>query len=188
VFSALHLSNFDLGGRAMARAGFRAQVLTVPDPTDAYRTQNELRRAVGFDVTPISLESLRVARHRLEAGGTVLTGIDRPVPEARRTYRFFGRPAHVPDVHVRLASITGRPLVLIWATMSPEGVYALDCEEVPLTASLGIRDREADVEAVLARAAAKIAAHATQWAMPHAMWPEAASALAAADLSVARDA
>ena len=173
VFAALHLSNFDLGGRALARHGFRAQLLGVPDPTDAYRVQNELRREVGLDVTPISMQSLRTAQKRLEGGGAVLTGIDRPVPGSSRTYRFFGRQAHLPSVHVRLASRAQVPLVLAWAVMDEDGRYDVRCAEVPLSGKRGTEAERSDTEAVLARAAEEVAKRPTQWAMPHAVWPEA---------------
>lgn len=186
VFAAPHLSNFDLAGRALARIGFRAQVLSVPDPTDAYRVQNELRREAGLDVTPISAHSLKSARTRLEAGGAVLTGIDRPLADSRRRYRFFGRPAPLPDVHVRLAAHAGAPLVLLWVTMSPTGVYTIDCTEVPLASTGTTKDLVVDVEAVLARAEDEIAERPTQWAMPHAVWPDAAASLESAEPDAVR--
>ena len=184
VFAALHLSNFDLGGRALAQHGFRAQVLSVPDPTDAYRVQNELRREAGLDVTPISIQSLRTAQGRLEGGGAVLTGIDRPIPESTRTYRFFGRPAHVPSVHVRLASRAHVPLVLTWAVMREDGRYEVRCTEVRLSGQHGTEAQRSDTETVLARAAEEIARHPRQWAMAHPIWPEAIEELAALERQV----
>jgi len=177
VFAVVHLSNFDLGGRALARLGLRAQVLSVPDPTDAYRVQNELRREVGLDMTPISSDALRAAYRRLEGGGAVLTGIDRPLPQASRAYEFFGRPALLPDVHVRLATRADVPLVLMWLIMEPSGEYVVDCVEIPLGDGRGVEAYRRGVQAVLGRAAEVIAAHPTQWAMPHPVWPGAVTEL-----------
>ena len=173
VFAAVHLSNFDLGGLALARRGLRAQVLSVPDPTDAYRAQNDLRRRAGLDITPISAQALKTARRRLEGGGAVLTGIDRPVPGSSRAFAFFGRPAHLPDVHVRLAGRTSAPLVLLWAVMGPDGRYAVECDRIALGPAGGVQTDRHNAEAVLARAEREIALRPTQWAMPHPVWPDA---------------
>lgn len=179
VFAGPHLSNFDLAGRALAAAGWRPQVLSVPAPTGQYRDQNDSRRALGIEITPISLGSLRAAEERLMAGGCVYTGIDRPVPESRVRPRFFGREASLPTVHVKLAASTGAPLVVLCVHRADDGVYQVEMECVdvmPGRAAVG-----ANAEAALAVAERAIRARPEQWAMPHAVWPEAAAALAAAE-------
>ncbi|MDH4139274.1 MAG: lysophospholipid acyltransferase family protein [Coriobacteriia bacterium] len=173
VVGAPHMSNFDFAGRALARAGFRAQVLSVPDPTDAYRAQNEARQRVGLEITPISPEALRLALKRLEGGGAVLTGVDRPLEDGGRELTFFGRPARLPDVHVRLASRVGVPFVLVWVTMAEDGAYDVWAEEVALSGGRGDEAVRRDAEKVLARAERVIAERPEQWAMPHPVWPEA---------------
>jgi lauroyl/myristoyl acyltransferase len=180
VFAALHLSNFDLAGRALGLGGLRAQVLSVPAPTDAYQMQNDLRRAVGLDITPISMVSLRTAAERLAAGGSVLTGVDRPLPQAKRAVSFFCRPALLPDVHIRLAERSGAPLVAIWVHADGEG-YAVEVREVPLAPASDAETTVANVERVLAVAEEVITARPTEWAMPHTVWPEAAAELDAAE-------
>lgn len=173
VFVGAHMSNFDLVGVAFAALGMRAQVLTVPDPTGGYQRQNDMRRQLGLDVTPVSVESLRMAERRLARGGSVVTGVDRPVPGSRFRPRFFGRPAPLPVLHVRLAASAGAPLVFVRIRMGDDGVYRVSAHgPVPLRAD---RAREAildDAEVVLAVAEAAIADAPEQWAMPHAVWPE----------------
>jgi KDO2-lipid IV(A) lauroyltransferase len=173
VFAAPHLSNFDLGGRALALHGLRAQVLSVPAPTDAYLAQNEMRRAVGLDVTPISVASMRQAVRRLAEGGTVLTGVDRPTPNGQREMRFFGRPARLPYVHIRLAERSGAPLFAIWVQARAGGGYLIDGTPVPLAEVTGPETTGENARRVLAVIEDVISEHPEQWAMPHAVWPEA---------------
>lgn len=173
VIGAPHLANFDLAGRALALEGFRAQVLSVPDPNDAYRAQNEARRKAGLEVTPVSPASLRQAFRRLTEGGAVLTGVDRPLAEGGAMLRFFGRKARLPDVHVRLAGRTGAPFVFLWVLLAEDGAYCVECEEVRLSGGREAKEVEADCEAVLALAEREIARSPGQWAMPHPVWPEA---------------
>ena len=80
LFLGIHLSNFDLGILALGARGLSIQVLSLADPTPGFRFQNRLRATAGFEITPITPESLRAAVRRLKGGGTVSTGLDRPVP------------------------------------------------------------------------------------------------------------
>jgi KDO2-lipid IV(A) lauroyltransferase len=178
VFAAPHISNFDLAGRAMALSGLRAQVLSVPAPTDAYEVQNESRRAAGLDMTPISVASLRKAAERLENGGSVLTGVDRPLPNGKHPLQFFGRPALLPDVHVRLAERFSAPLVFIWAQSRPGG-YEIDARLVELQPPSGPAGTVANAERVLSVVEGVIAERPTEWAMPHVVWPDALAELTA---------
>ena len=177
VFAVPHLSSFDLAARALALKGLQAQVLSVPAPTDAYQVQNELRRAAGLDMTPISVASLRQAAERLEAGGSVLTGIDRPI-QSRRPLRFFGRPALLPDVHIRLAERSGAPLVLIWVRSAREdNRYVIDALPITLEPGVNAEVTVLNAERVLSAAEKIIAERPTEWAMPHTVWPQAAAEL-----------
>jgi KDO2-lipid IV(A) lauroyltransferase len=174
VFAVPHMSNFDLAGRALALRGLRAQVLSVPQPSDAYRHQNDLRKRVGLDITPISTGSLRQAAARLAEGGSVLTGVDRPLAQVKRQLTFFGRPARLPDVHVRLAAHSGAALVAIWATEGrDEGTYEVDGAPVELTGGRGPGSVVEDAERVLSVMERVIGAQPSQWAMPHPVWPDA---------------
>lgn len=181
VLAAGHLSNFELVGRALGLRGIRAQVLSVPDPTDAYREQNEERRDLGFEVTPLSLASIRAAENRLRSGGIVITGVDRPAPGVKRRPRFFGRESELPVVHARLAMHTGAHLVAFVPRLRDDGVYELDCEPVELAPGTGDAATIASAQAVLAVMERAIRAHPEQWAMPHAVWPEAIAELTAAE-------
>ncbi len=168
VVAGCHLGNFDLVGRALAYAGWRVQVLSVPDPNDAYRAQNELRERAGLEMTPVSLEALKRAARRLAEGGSVVTGLDRPLPEAAERVRFFGEEAPLPLLHVRLAMRAKVPVVVAGAPRGEDGRYRLVISD-PI--EMVGNDPMENAERVLASAERFIAAAPRQWAMPHAVWP-----------------
>lgn len=183
-----HMSAFDLVGAALGARGVDWLILSAPDPTDQYRTQNEARRREGFDIRPISLASLRGAERLLASGGTVLTGVDRPVPESRDEFEFFGREARLPSVHTRLAARTGADAVLITIHRQGPGRYVLDAERIVPGSAQGQDDSQSPTAActasardVLSRVEAAIRRHPTEWAMPHPVWPEAIEELASVE-------
>jgi lauroyl/myristoyl acyltransferase len=147
-------------------------VLSVPDPTDAYRHQNDLRRQVGLDITPISGTTLRDAARRLDNGGSVLTGVDRALARGKRPLTFFGRPTLLPDVHVRLAVHSGAPLFAIWVTGSGPGSYEVDGAEIELLPGRDSDRTVENAERVLALAEKVTAGRPSEWAMPHPVWPD----------------
>ncbi|MDZ4167949.1 MAG: lysophospholipid acyltransferase family protein [Coriobacteriia bacterium] len=175
VYVGVHLGNFDLLGRVLGRSGWRMQVLSVPDPNGGYQWQNDMRDEVGFDVTPVSLESLRAAARRLEAGGSVLTGLDRPLPESDKLRpRFFGHEAPLPLLHVRLAMRARVPVIAFTAPRMPDGRYRLLASgPIPMEGDRVTPEALlANAERCLEPAERWIAEYPRQWAMPHAVWPD----------------
>lgn len=174
VYVGIHMGNFDLVGRALGRAGWRMQVLSVPDPGGSYQWQNEVREQAGFQVTPVSVGALKEAARRLENGGSVLTGIDRPMPEPDKVEpRFFGLPAPLPLLHVRLAMRAGLPVIPFGGRMTEDGRYKLAAAD-PVPMIPGRPTPElllANAEAVLAPVERLIAEAPAQWTMPHVVWP-----------------
>lgn len=179
LFVTPHLSNFDLAGRALALRGLRFQVLSYPQPPGAYRWQNRLRRESGIDVTPISMSALQQARARLQHGGVVLTGLDRPVSETRYLPHFFGRPAPLPVFHVRLALQLNLPIIVVACIGTSGGRYSVVSRPpVPMQPADTLEDALIqNAEAVLREAEVLIRQVPDQWAMFYPVWPEVASAL-----------
>jgi len=174
-----HMSNFDLAGRALALRGLRFQVLSYPQPPGAYRWQNRLRQESGMEVTPISMSALQQARARLQAGGVVLTGLDRPVSETRYMPRFFGRPAALPVFYVRLALQLGLPVWVVACMKIAHQEYQIVVRP-PVTMRSFDNLEEAlvkNAEAVLQEAEALIRQAPEQWAMFYPVWPEVEAAL-----------
>lgn len=169
-----HLSNFDLAGLAVGSMGFPIQMLSLANPEAGFHLLNYLRAQGGFEVTPITSESLRTAIRRLKSGGAVLTGMDRPVPGDRELIEFFGRPAYLPVGPVRLALMTGALVIMGSCYYQPGEGYALQVEAPIEMTRTG--DRQQDVLANTRRLAAileeHVRAHPDQWMMFHPVWAD----------------
>jgi lauroyl/myristoyl acyltransferase len=173
-FVGPHLAGFDIVLRSLALRGLRPQTLSLPDPSQAHRRENELRRQVGLDVTPIGHEALKRAARTLTSGGHVLTGVDFPVPRAKMRTTFFGRPAGLPTLHVRLALSTGSPVVLLHCRRTAEGLYELHASKSIEMVRQGDRREtiRTNTERILEMVAARISEVPTQWGMTHRVWPD----------------
>ena len=113
IVLGLHSSSSDLVLQASARAGLKALALSLPDPSEVIEWQHELRRRAGVEILPASIHNIRQTIDRLKAGETVLTGLDRPVPDTKYHPRFFGHPAVVPVHYIQLALKANVPLVVM---------------------------------------------------------------------------
>ena len=169
---APHLSNFDLAGRAMALNDYRIQVLSYPQPQGGYQWQNRLRTDIGIDITPMSTESMRRAKARLQAGGGVITGLERPLPATNYYPRFFGYPAPVPVSYVRMALQTGAAVLVVACVGTPLENYRLECSDlIYMDPYPDARDEiELNAEKVLQATEPFIRAHPEQWAMFYPLW------------------
>jgi lauroyl/myristoyl acyltransferase len=170
---APHLSNFDLAGRAMALNGFSIQVLSIPQPHGGYQWQNRLRKNIGMDVSPTSTESLRRAKARLKAGGVVITGLERPIPETNYHPNFFNYPASVPVFYVRLALQTNSAMLVVACVGTPEENYVMECSDLIYLESNSdpLQEIEKNAEIVLRASEPFFRAHPEQWAMTYPVWP-----------------
>ncbi|TLM80515.1 MAG: hypothetical protein FDZ70_00410 [Actinobacteria bacterium] len=178
VVAGPHLSAFDLAIVTLGNLGLNAQVLTPPDPGAGYRRENRWRARAGLRVTPASMQALREADRHLGRGGAVVTGIDRPMPDARNPVRFFGRLAPLTTAHVRLAVRSGAPLLVPLVRGLGDGRYEVGVAgPVPLDGGRGPDAAAANAERVLEVAAETIRQRPEQWQMPHAVWPEALAEL-----------
>lgn len=174
-----HLSNFDLIGRAVVLKGTPLHVLSYPQPGGGYQAINALREIPDLKVTPLAVESLRQASETLRAGGTVLTGVDRPLAgagaEAKYAVRFFGRPACLPVFHIRLALKHNLPITVVGGRRNADGGYTVWASEpIPLVRRADLTEEIVEnAEAVLAVLAEVIRQVPQEWAMSYPVWPEA---------------
>jgi len=177
VIVAPHLSNFDLMGYALALKGLDIQVLSFPNPNASYRLQNRIRERVGIHVTPMNLSAFRQARKRLSEGGSILTGLDRPLEgDQREKYRptFFGHECALPVAYVRMAQEADAPVIIMAATSQPDQTYRL-IGSAPIW-----MDSAPDLETTIisnahqvhSTAERLILTHAHQWAMFYPIWPQ----------------
>lgn len=176
VIVGVHMSNFDLVLQAIAMY-FRldVQAISVPEPEAGYRLQNALRRQHGLEITPATVASLKRAVERLRAGGSVITGLDRPTPGGKYRPQFFGRPASLPVHHIYLAMKAQVPVYVFAATFGSDGRYHIQAAgPVHMKPYADHRTAvERNAEAVLQVAENFIRQAPQQWAMFFPVWPEA---------------
>jgi KDO2-lipid IV(A) lauroyltransferase len=171
----IHLSNFDFVAQAASMRGLRAMALGLPDPGGGYQWQNDIRRESGFEVVPASVTALRQAAKLLEQGGTVMTGLDRPLAESKYMPRFFGRPTTLPVMHIMLALKTHTPVIVAAAFRDERGCYHIEISEPVWMQDYPDHHQEIErnAETVLEIAAGFIRRAPTQWSMFYPVWPDA---------------
>ncbi len=172
-----HLSNFDLMGYVLALNDVKVQVLTYPNPRGSYKMQNQLRESLGIMVTPMSLSAFRQARKRLAEGGSILTGLDRPLNSNQiEKYKptFFGYEANLPVTYVRMAKEADAPVIIMTATSQPDGRYILEGSKPIWMESADDLEKEIlnNANRVLGEAEVWIKKYANQWAMFYPVWPQ----------------
>jgi phosphatidylinositol dimannoside acyltransferase len=168
-----HLSGFNLSGLAVAQQGFKFLTLALPNPNRGYAWQNQLRNDRGMEVLPMTFETLRLARERLQSGGTVLTGVDRPIENADLNPTFFGKPAPLPVAYVKLALRTGARVVVLGFQTSKDH-YIVDAS--PQIELEGMPDAHEELltnaQKVLKVIEQFILLDPSQWMMFLPVWPE----------------
>lgn len=169
-----HMANYDLVGRAMAFRGMRFQAITPAVRFSGYQVQNHLRRQMGMLATPASMEAVRMATERLKARGTVVTGVDRPLPESRHAPCFFGLPARLPTAHVRLALRLNLPLFVIGVSQEKDGRYCIWAHGPMEMQRCADPDEEIllNAERVLKIVEENIRRFPVQWNMTFPVWPQ----------------
>ena len=169
-----HLTGFDLGGLLLGNEGFKFLILSYPNPPKGYEWQNQIRNERGLEVMPMSFHSTQLARERLQAGGTVLTGIDRPHPGSGYRPNFFGIPAELPVAYIKLALKTNARVFLTAFQSLPDFTYEIDIsDEIPMRPDPDPKlEMEKNAGNVLKAAEVFIRRNPASWAMFYPVWPE----------------
>jgi len=174
LFVAPHISNYDLMGRVIAAHELSPVVLSVAQPPGGYQLQNNLRRASGLVMAPASIDSLHLATESLRNGGMVLTAAERPFPESKYKPRFFGYPALLPTVHIKLALNFHLPVYIIGGFRRPDKrieMYVSD--PIEMLTETGDADRIlVNAEIVLQKIEEYIRLYPAQWNMSIPVWPD----------------
>lgn len=170
-----HLTGFNLGGVLLPLLGFKILTLSYPNPTVGYRMQNKFRIDHGLEVEPMSVSSWQHARERLQQGGTVLTGVDRP--QGNQTYGpvFFGKPSALPVAYTQLALHTGARVFVVGFHTYPDRTCVLDVsDQVPMEKHPDPHEeKRLNAEKVLLEVEKFIRKDPTQWVMFFPVWPGA---------------
>jgi phosphatidylinositol dimannoside acyltransferase len=174
IVAGLHLSNFDLVLQWLSRDGSRPLVITIPNPQGGRYIEYEVRKRTGMKLMPASVSTLRQALRHLQRGGTVLTGIDRPIEKPEVCPHFFGRPAALPVHHIFLALKAHVPLIVTVTYLQPDGKYhvfasdPIEMDPCPDANETILRN----AENVLNVAEGFIRRAPQQWSVPLPVWPQ----------------
>ena len=169
-----HISGFNLGGLRLGLEGLRYLTLSYPNPSQGYIWQNELRNRRGMEIVPMTVSSIGLARERLQRGGTVLTGLDRPLESSRYHPIFFGYKASLPVAYIRLAMKTRARVFVVGFLTLPDHSHLIDVSEQILMEEDKdpIREMEKNAEKVLKKAEEFIRKDPEQWMMFYPVWPQ----------------
>ena len=168
-----HLAGFNLGGLRLVQEGMPYLTLANTDTSPAYQWQNELRSRFGMEVMPFTFQALSKARARLQAGGTVLTGVDRPMENAPLGPRFFNYPSALPVAYIRLALKTNARVFVVGFTSLSDHSHWIDVsEEIHLEKDDSPQGLARNAERVLAEVEAFIRRDPFNWMMFFPVWPQ----------------
>jgi KDO2-lipid IV(A) lauroyltransferase len=169
----IHLSNFDFVLQALGLQGVPFLALGLPRMGRGYRWQNKLRVKAGVEIIESTPAAVRYAVRHLQNGGTVATGIDRPVANCKIMPRFFGHPASLPTHHIHLALLAKIPIVLAAVITRPDSVYEMVASEPIQMESRSSHQEEIlfNAERVLNYAEGLIRKAPEQWSMFFPVWP-----------------
>jgi lauroyl/myristoyl acyltransferase len=170
IFATAHTAGWESMGPLLAREyGFRVMVVMQRERDALARELNDsMRQAQGgvqiVHVGDDPLASLPLLR-QLRDGGVVALQIDRvPRGISARPVTLFGQSATIPVGPLRLAQLTGAPIVPVFSARTGHRRYAIHvCP--PLTVARGADERALDAAAQrLANDLGEfISAHPTQW-------------------------
>jgi KDO2-lipid IV(A) lauroyltransferase len=133
VFATAHTAGWETIGPLLSRDhGLRVMIAERAEPdARASAIQDGARRAQGLLVAHVGddpLSALPLARH-LREGGAVALQIDRSRPDQRtREVALFGSRARIPEGPLRLAALTGAPLVPVFAARTGHRRYVVRLE------------------------------------------------------------
>jgi len=168
-----HLLGFDVFMLYLGMFGYPILALSYPDPKGSYVPQNILRRRFGFDITPVSVQSLRQGLRHLRQGKVFMTAVDRPGLGGEPLV-FFGREVVLPVGHARLAVKTNSRVVVGVPYLDEAGVYHGMAAEVfePPNTRKEKRDAHELAQQVLSTFEIYIRKWPENWLMFYHVWPE----------------
>jgi KDO2-lipid IV(A) lauroyltransferase len=133
VFATAHTAGWETVGPLLSRDhGLRVMIAERAEPdARASAIQDGARRGQGLLVAHVGddpLSALPLARH-LREGGAVALQIDRSRAGQRaRDVTLFGSRARIPEGPLRLAAVTGAPLVPVFAARTGHRRYVVHLE------------------------------------------------------------
>lgn len=169
-----HTSAHELVTIAAGIRGLKGLGLSYPEPGGGYQWHDEMRGRFGLNVVPTTMASLKMATKYLKDGGTVFTGLERPLPESGYRPKFFGRPTSLPVHYVLMAKRAKVPVVIVAIRRMPGGTFLTVWSD--FIEMKRFKDRREEIyynaEHILSYAERFIREAPEQWAMFYPLWPE----------------
>jgi KDO2-lipid IV(A) lauroyltransferase len=172
IVAMIHMGNPELFSLAGPLEGLKGMALTFPEETGGYKLLNEIRHQVGIQAIPSTMSALRLATQYLKDKGTVITGLDRPLPDSSYKPTFFGRSTPLPVYHVMLALRVKVPIVVLGGKKNEEGKYDVLMSDFIQMEKGGSRREELlhNTERLLKIAEGFINQAPEQWTMFYPLW------------------
>jgi KDO2-lipid IV(A) lauroyltransferase len=171
VLLTTHLGNWEIGGEAMGVTGRKIHLVYAPDSSPIFEQQRNRMRGEtnvqGVALKPGEMVSLKLFR-LLEQGELVALQGDRLQFDRGVSMSFFGAQATFPQGAVRIAQLSGSPVVPIFIPLKGYKSYEIIIEE-PL-----VMEPDKRVEFNLSKLVAvferQIGKYRTQWYMFMPFW------------------
>ncbi len=170
IFATAHTAGWESLGALLARQHLKRVMIVMRRERhegacklqDAMRESQEGVRIVHVGDDPLA--SLPLMRH-LQEGGVVALQIDRnPEGMSARSVRLFGRPGAIPEGPLRLAQLTGAPIVPVFSARTGHRRYAVYLKEPVVVPRRATREALDAAAQQLADALGEfVSAHPTQW-------------------------
>ena len=169
LFVTAHTAGWEVVGPLLARD--RQLDITIVEAAEsdagASAIQDDARRALGMRVAHVGddpLSALPLIKH-LRDGGVVALQVDRAPRGIRtRAVTLFGEPGTIPEGPLRLAILTGAPIVPVFVARTGHRRYEV-VASAPVRLKRNASEGELDAAAqeLVARLEAFVRAHPTQW-------------------------
>jgi lauroyl/myristoyl acyltransferase len=169
ILATAHTGGWESVGPLLTRdLGLKVMIAESPEADAGARAiQDAARRAQGLLVAHVGedpLSALPLARH-LREGGAIAFQIDRsPRGQRARDVTLFGAPGRVPEGPLRLAELTGAPIVPVFAARTGHRRYEVHVSP-PQRLARGATPAELDraAQALADAMQAFVQARPTQW-------------------------
>jgi lauroyl/myristoyl acyltransferase len=169
LLATAHTAGWEAVGSVLARNhGLRVMIAEEAErDAAASAIQDAARKAHGLLVVHVGddpFAALPLARH-LREGGAVALQIDRiPRGVRSRAVTMFGAPSHIPEGPLRLAMLTGAPLIPVFAARTGHRRYEVVVQRpIRIARAASAAELDAAAQELADAMQSFVCAHPTQW-------------------------